>query len=52
MNITTSASCSICTQFAQVGKLWSLVFAVLDGTRQLRQGQYRHRQFLGDRLQS
>jgi len=35
---------------AKVGELRALVLALLDGARQLRQGDDRDRQFLGQRL--
>ncbi|MNQ76957.1 hypothetical protein D3C85_918090 [compost metagenome] len=38
--------------FTQVGQLRALVFALLDLTRQLRQGDDRHAQFLGQGLQA
>src|SRR3546814_748319 len=37
--------------FTQVGKLWPLVLTLLDRARKLRQGQHRHVELLGDRLQ-
>jgi len=39
------------TGFSQIRQHRPLVLALLDGARELRQGQYRHVQFLGDRLQ-
>ena len=36
----------------EVGQLRAFVVALLDGARQLRQGQYRHFQFLGQGLQA
>jgi hypothetical protein len=38
-------------RFAQVGQLRALVVAVLDLARQLRQGDHRNVEFLGDGLQ-
>ena len=52
MNITASASCSIEPDSRRSDELRPLVLAAFDRPRKLRQREHRHRQFLGDRLQT